>query len=105
MRPHTHNPWSKDHITYIKANANKLSDKEIASYLGRTERSIRHKRYDLGLKKKPKIRVKADAISRHEELINAKVTLMKSIIYIAENTSSQYIKDKCKSELKKLSEL
>ncbi len=48
----TYKPWTYGDITFIKDNADKLTDKEISKILNRSISSVRKERQRLGIKKK-----------------------------------------------------
>ncbi len=95
--------WNKKDSEYLKENYKNLTDEFLGKLLNRTSKSIGHKRNNLGLLRPPKRKIKYSEIGT--TIIDVKVKLMKAIINIAETTSSLYILDKCKAELRKLSEL
>ena len=43
--------WTANQINFLKDNWKTMNDDEIASVIGRTRKSIRHKRQRLGLEK------------------------------------------------------
>ena len=56
-------PWGFDDKSFIKENADKLSDKQMAKILNRTISSVRKERQRLGIKKKSG-RGKCEVITR-----------------------------------------
>lgn len=93
---HGRKRYEKYEIDFIKLHYHSMSDAELAKELNRSIHSITKARNNYKLKRQR---------AYTDRFVSKKVLKMKNLIYLCEITTSPYVKDKYKEQLKKLSGL